>query len=153
MKFYLLALAVMSMTLSLNAQNPADVAESGKSEENLKTTSDKVQVPEILTILGVLKDMQVDDKIITFKSVLNDGRCPKKVTCVWAGEAEILIEIKDGEESIARKITIPALGFHREILSSPTHKVYIKNLTPYPVKPGENIENYQLLLKIVATKP
>jgi len=30
--------------------------------------------------------------IITFASLLNDSRCPADVTCVWEGDAEILIK-------------------------------------------------------------
>lgn len=149
MKFYLLVLGVMSMTLSLSAQSPAGVTESGRSEENKSTPTEQVQVPEILTKIGLLQGMEVDGHIIAFKKVRSDGRCPKKVTCVWAGESEILIEINDGTEVVAKHIVIPAMGTHSEILSTATHTVYLKNLTPYPVHAGEDIEDYQLVLKIV----
>ncbi|NEV94716.1 hypothetical protein G3567_11230 [Psychroflexus sp. YR1-1] len=140
MKFYLLVLSLMSMTLSLSAQS---------SEENKSTPTERVQVPEILTKIGLLQGIEVDGHLITFKGVRSDGRCPKKITCVWAGEAEILIEINDGTETVAKHIVIPAMGTHSEILSTSTHTVYLKNLRPYPVNAGEDIEDYQLVLKIV----
>lgn len=148
MKFYLLVLGILSMTCSLNAQNPACVTQSGRSEENKNTTPEKIQVPEILTKLDVLDYVKVEGYQLTFKSVVSDGRCPKDVTCVWPGEAEILIEINDGTEIIAKRIAIPALGFEKEILSTLTHRIYLKNLVPYPLKANESIEAYQLLIKI-----
>jgi len=37
--------------------------------------------------------LEFGDKSIRFKAVISDSRCPKDVTCVWAGEAKVLIEI------------------------------------------------------------
>lgn len=35
---------------------------------------------------------------ICFKEVVSDSRCPKGVTCVWAGEARVLVDIyEDGK--------------------------------------------------------
>ncbi|MFD0932390.1 hypothetical protein ACFQ0R_07230 [Psychroflexus salinarum] len=142
MKFYLLVISLLSLSLSLNAQN---------SEEN-KNTTEEVQVPEILTKLKLLEQVDIDGYRLSFKRVVSDGRCPKKVTCVWPGEADVIIEINDGSETVAKKITIPALGFHKEIFSTSTHIVYLKNLAPYPVNSEDKIEAYQLLLKIQPKK-
>lgn len=30
---------------------------------------------------------------IKFKKVLSDSRCPRGVTCIWAGEAKVLVAI------------------------------------------------------------
>lgn len=36
---------------------------------------------------------------VRFESVVEDSRCPVDVNCVWAGNAEIVLEVvKDGEE-------------------------------------------------------
>lgn len=137
------------MTCSLSAQNSASATKSGSSEENKNTAARRVQVPEILTKLDVLDDVEIEGYELTFKSVVSDGRCPKDVTCVWPGEAEILIEINDGTETVTKKISIPALGFEKQILSTPGHIVYLKNLAPYPIKANETIEAYQLLIKIL----
>jgi len=34
--------------------------------------------------------------LLTFKSVLSDSRCPNGVTCIWAGEATVLVNVKIG---------------------------------------------------------
>ncbi|WP_010230960.1 hypothetical protein [Gillisia marina] len=33
------------------------------------------------------------NKSIQFKKVISDSRCPKDVTCIWAGEAKVLVAI------------------------------------------------------------
>ena len=40
---------------------------------------------------------------IEFKKVLSDSRCPDGVTCIRAGEANILVNIYKGDELIASK--------------------------------------------------
>ena len=127
------------MTLNLTAQN---------SEEQTKTSQEEVQVPEILTKLNLLDAVEVEGHQLTFRNVVTDGRCPKEVTCVWPGEADVIIEINDGTEVVAKKMTIPASGTHKEILSTSSHVIYLKNLAPYPVQPNDKIESYELLIKI-----
>jgi len=42
--------------------------------------------------------MPVAGGAIKFKKVISDSRCPKGVTCVWAGEVKILLEFyEDGK--------------------------------------------------------
>ena len=139
MKLYLFLLSVLSITYSLNAQN---------SEKNTTETEKKIGVPEILTKINLLDHVEVGAYTLTFAAVESDGRCPKQVTCVWPGEAHIVIEIHDGTDAVQHRISIPALGFHKEILSTDSHKVYLKNIEPYPIKPDEKLEAYKLILKI-----
>lgn len=42
--------------------------------------------------------MELGAKRIKFKKVVSDSRCPNGVTCIWAGEVQVLIEFyEDGE--------------------------------------------------------
>ena len=42
--------------------------------------------------------MVFGDKEIRFKKIVSDSRCPKKVTCIWAGEVKVLVEFyEDGK--------------------------------------------------------
>jgi hypothetical protein len=140
MKLYLFLLSVLSVTCSLNAQN---------SEKNTTETKKKIEVPEILTKVNLLDHVEVGAYTLTFTKVESDGRCPKQVTCVWPGEANIVIEINDGTDTEQYRISIPALGLHRKILSTDSHKVYLKNIEPYPIRTNDNLEAYKLVLKIV----
>lgn len=35
-----------------------------------------------------------NDALVTFVRVVTDSRCPASVTCVWEGDAEVLLELK-----------------------------------------------------------
>ena len=139
MKSYIFAIGLVITSLSLSAQGSVNT-------EN--TSTEKAQVPEILTKLKLMQEINIDGYLLSFKSVENDGRCPKKVTCVWPGEAKVLVEIFDGTDIKSKTITIPALGFHEEIFTTSEHVVYLKNLAPYPVTSKDDIKAYQLLLKV-----
>jgi hypothetical protein len=141
MKLHLFLLSVLSITCSLNAQN---------SEKNTAETEKKIEVPEILTKVTLLDHIEVGAYTLRFTAVESDGRCPKQVTCVWTGEANIVIEINDGTDTEQYRISIPALGLHREILSIDSHKVYLKNIEPYPIRTDDNLEAYKLVLKIAS---
>jgi len=52
------------------------------------------------------EQLEFGDKSIRFKEVISDSRCPKDVTCVWAGEAKVLIEIFEKGKRINDKIVV-----------------------------------------------
>lgn len=41
---------------------------------------------------------------VIFKEVISDSRCPKKVTCIWAGEAKVLLEIYENGKFLENRI-------------------------------------------------
>lgn len=90
---------------------------------------------------------------VKFKKVISDSRCPKQVSCIWAGEVKLLLEFfEDGTslgEHVVSGINIPFNDFFGKdnVLSS--LKVY-----PYPeindtIEPSE----YSLQLKISENRP
>src|SRR5690606_16678324 len=44
------------------------------------------------------------NKSIRFKEVVSDSRCPRDVTCVWAGEAKVVVEIFENGKLLEEKI-------------------------------------------------
>ncbi len=44
------------------------------------------------------------NKSIKFKEVVSDSRCPKEVTCIWAGEAKVRVEFFKNGESLGEKV-------------------------------------------------
>ena len=56
----------------------------------------KYNIQEATLCMG---DMLVlGDKEIKFKEVVSDSRCPKAVSCIWAGEVKVLIQFyEDGK--------------------------------------------------------
>ena len=43
---------------------------------------------------------------LQLKNVLDDSRCPKGVTCVWAGEAEIIVFVYENKKILEEKTII-----------------------------------------------
>ena len=35
------------------------------------------------------------EKSLRFKEVVSDSRCPRNVTCIWPGEAKVLLEVRN----------------------------------------------------------
>lgn len=97
--------------------------------------------------------LEFDGKAIRFKEIISDSRCPTGVTCVWAGEAKVLVGIYEGGEMCGDKImTISAGG---EVLSLqqlfPEEVVQLLPpiLTPYPeIKRVIEPQEYSLSLEV-----
>ena len=74
---------------------------------------------------------------VRFAKVLNDSRCPPDVTCVWAGNAEVLIEVEDSGKRVSLKLNthggdkFPKEGRHHQ---------YIVELVALGAKPRRNSE-------------
>lgn len=81
---YLFLFGILICSISLSAQN---------QEENRIFNS----------VLQGGEQLEFGDKSIRFKEVISDSRCPKDVTCVWAGEAKVLIEIFEKGKLINEK--------------------------------------------------
>lgn len=101
--------------------------------------------------------VEVDERVlfdeegfaIHFREVVNDSRCPKGLTCVWAGNAKIRIEV----ESLLR--SAPTRTFELNTYLEPQqasyagYTIHLISLAPYPhvdkdIEPGA----YEVTLKI-----
>ena len=58
------------------------------------------------SVLQAGEQLEFGDKSIRFKEVISDSRCPKDVTCIWAGEAKVLIEIFEKGKLINEKLVV-----------------------------------------------
>jgi len=88
------------------------------------------------------------DTQIKFVEVVSDSRCPSDVTCVWAGEAKVRVEIyKNGQFSEEKEITFGALTTTLQIIDTELLGVNALKLQPYPNTSvsKENNENYLVL--------
>lgn len=75
------------------------------------------------------------DLSIHFASVSSDSRCPTGVQCVWAGNAEIVLELSGDGNHAATLNTNPQ--FARSYQTS-KYVVTLKELKPYP-EAGQDI--------------
>ena len=75
---------------------------------------------------------------LKFDRVLDDSRCPKRVSCVWTGAARIaVIATPDGQQPTTLEFdTNPAPGQTHMIEKVGGYTVELRSLDPYPETPG-----------------
>ena len=82
---YILVLGLFFGMLSVNAQEQ----------------SEKVSFE---SLLSPGEFFSFENKSIRFKQVVSDSRCPKDVTCIWAGEAKVLVEVLENGKFVEEKV-------------------------------------------------
>ena len=81
---------------------------------------------------------------IEFASVADDSRCPAAVTCVWAGNAAVLLQMSKGGGATSLRLNtnrspqFPGEGKYLQ------YKIVLIELSPYPradkkIEPGEYV--------------
>jgi hypothetical protein len=74
---------------------------------------------------------------ITFMNVKDDSRCPKDVTCVWAGNAAVLLWVTNGRSSKSLTLnTAKSQSLSNEVQYQ-GYKLTLVNLSPYPRSTGK----------------
>ena len=97
---------------------------------------------------------------VAFLAVRNDSRCPMNARCIWAGDAEVVLWVKAGNQ-LARKVTIhtnlkpqtvviPANVFPPGMIGIPkSYVIGIASLTPQPRTDRKILQSdYRLKLSI-----
>lgn len=97
-----------------------------------------------------------DEYAFKISKILSDSRCPEGVTCVWAGEVELVLSIyKEGVFYKDEALIISFKNFpeNKSILENYTSNKKIKSIEVLPIKKQGiviNIEDYSL--KIIFEK-
>jgi hypothetical protein len=91
------------------------------------------------------KVYKADDVEIAFRD-FTDSRCPEGATCVWEGEATVMLTISNDQESI--DFTMVGIGSDTSLLN---HKIEFVDLLPYP-KAAVEIDPNDKELKLNVTK-
>lgn len=118
---------------------------------------DSTTVRRYSSALEIGEKLKFGDKAIKFKELISDSRCPKEVTCIWAGEAKMLVEIYEKGKLRGEKVLVIAGGGN---ISTSFNELFSENafslsglvLDPYPsavtaVDPSE----YRLMLEVKET--
>ena len=93
--------------------------------------------------------MQLGDKGIKFKKVVSDSRCPKNVTCVWAGEVKILIEFYEDGKLKGEKIVAGSNNSISEFFKNEEIEISQLNVYPYPETSSKILpEEYSVSIQI-----
>ena len=122
-------------------------------------TPERLPKGKRLSVGGILR--HDEDLSITFLAVLKDSRCPINAICISAGNAEVSLRIKagnqkprvvtlstDGEKN--RHITIPANEVSADVVGIPkSYTISITSLSPLPFAGKKTKQSdYRLKLKI-----
>ncbi|MGA8852993.1 MAG: hypothetical protein WB492_02335 [Christiangramia sp.] len=89
------------------------------------------------------------NKSMKFKEVVSDSRCPKNVTCVWAGEVKVLVEffengVYKGDKIISNSGISIAEFFEAEKLDIMGFSVSPYPVTARKIKPEEYTVNIKV---------
>lgn len=118
--------------LCFSAFNPVLGQDKVIAQDSAKVV---VTPPVIAVKLMLGKKVVLSKTEITFEAVLEDSRCPKNVTCIWAGQATIRVRIKPvGSPEELREITFSP-GLQGPVLLAVTKncRIVVDNLHPYPI--------------------
>ena len=117
------------------------VAGSGARTE--ERTGEAVMEREFKIKYGQELTVKGQELKVTFASLLDDSRCPVNATCVWEGDAEILIGVRQAnmEES---QIALHTNQKFRQAGKYQRYAIRLVALDPYPrtdfeTKPGDYI--------------
>ena len=123
----------------------------GMSSCFAQDNADKVSYESLLRT-GEL--FSFENKSIRFKKVVSDSRCPKDVTCIWAGEAKVLIAVLENGKEVEEKIISlkQTEGFSFGFKDSENvYSLDALDLYPYPTS-SHKIEDSEYCLKIQLSK-
>lgn len=132
----LLGLLLVSILLMVGGYM---VLQDNSKNESAPTSSIHANIGESFT-LGVGQSAQVSDLTLTLLEIVEDGRCPKNVDCVWSGWVVVKIEVSRlfYDVQTTKEFSIGNMGgsgqtlsFEKYEISSGTQNVYKKQPTQY----------------------
>ena len=101
------------------------------------TQIEKAETPRIISKLNYGETLKFNDIELRFVKVISDSRCPKNVTCVWAGEAVVLVDVyKKGKFFEQKKLSFSPTSYLKAELTglfvSKKLRISGLNILPYP---------------------
>ena len=115
---------------------------------------EKETVPDSFSF-GLENDFKINgeyhsaDNSLKFKiTEINDSRCPSDVICIWAGKADVKIEV---ESPVTGTITLSTYNNPVDTVGNFSFKII--DVLPYPISTKTiQLEDYNVTLKIVELK-
>jgi len=118
------------------------------------TTNKKTVNNNKETTISLGETISIDNFQVKFVKVLEDSRCPKEVTCIWAGRAKVLVEIfEKGKESLQKELIFGQLkqGETKDLTLFTTKEKKAVGITLKPYPSSENTvseKEFQLLISV-----
>jgi hypothetical protein len=92
-----------------------------------------------------------ENLVIRFEEVIEDSRCPREVTCIWAGRVTCMVEITQASVSFHMALTEPGLSDEYTTESYEGYELAF-HVTPYP-EAGNKISPDEYRLHLIVSKP
>lgn len=109
------------------------------------------KIPCISADLGIGQEWIYNKTAVKLLKILSDSRCPNQVTCMWAGEARVLLGITTGEEYVEKEVVVS--GSDPELVLQAGLRLLFFRLKPYPeMAKGIAPEEYCLEFVLVSDK-
>ena len=97
---------------------------------------------------GQSAELTGEDLTVKFIEVVEDSRCPKNVTCIWAGQVSCVLEVRSGGSIERTVLTQPGLSQPSDGQEFRNYRI-VFDVSPYP-EAGKEIKqgDYRLMLNI-----
>ena len=104
----------------------------------------KQDTPETVFNVPLTKTSTHDGVSITLVAVLEDSRCPRDTTCIWAGKAVVKILVRASGED-AQEMTVVFQNESQSVIATTEDTVFTAlKLLPYPGDSNGKEVGYQL---------
>ena len=133
---YLVAFLAMVLTASGCGDGPSDVQARLNEEVSLS--------------MGQRALIAGENLGIRFEEVTEDSRCPRGVTCIWAGRVTCMVEITQASASYRMAVTEPGLSDEYSRESYEGYELAF-HVTPYP-EAGKKIAKDTYRLHLIISK-
>ena len=112
------------------------------------------ETPRIVVRIELGATANFDGVTVEFSEVLEDSRCPTNVTCVWEGRAKVKVLVtEEGMETVERVVIFGKVmgneSGDRVLCERNEFSVEAKQLVPYPMDPGKQLDYILLVDKRV----
>jgi hypothetical protein len=105
--------------------------------------------------LGFNQMMATDQGLqIKFANMTQDSRCPSDVTCVWQGQAKILVNIKMNNQDLGNFTLISGNDKKLTVQTFDHYYIQLMNVDPYPISTKKiQLSDYTVVLKASLLSP
>ena len=112
--------------------------------------STMVELVKLNTDLEVGQDFLFGQAGVRFLKVVSDSRCPRQVTCIWPGEAKVLLGIEFNGEYFEKEVVVSGGG--AELPLTEDFLMQVSRLRPYP-QTAKGIAPEEYSLRFTAVFP
>ena len=106
----------------------------------------KQDTPETIFNIPLTKTSTHDGVSITLVAVVEDSRCPRDTTCIWAGKAVVKILVSGADQEL-QEITVVFQNESQSVIATTEDTVFTAlKLLPYPGDSNGKEVGYQLLV-------